>query len=407
MKVASIKQKITPDCGVLLAGYGPHDVSVAVHDDLFVTGVCLDDGANRALILSFDLLGLDACFVQELRRRCAAAAGCDEEAVMLSCTHTHGGPHTRSTRTVPADVSCVLRVMDLTEQAVRGMSPFRECDVYFYSGKSDMNINRRVTLGWNVCEQLSDRRYLEPLADGFCDRELGMLLFYDRETRELRHCIVNYAAHPLASHTRGKSGHSVTADYPGVFRKMMEAESGAPCTFVTGAAGDQFPVDSETGFEALPRMAYLLLKEAVKGLTDTVRNKAVFQIPDPELRWCIERFDVRLRPETAADHPLYAGKTRVPCEIQLLGFGDTVCLTGVPGEMLAEVGQEIKWHSPFRKAFICYNSTGYLSYLCHGNALIAGSYEAGMQLIAQRESLELVRHAVDGMYRLLGRENEL
>ena len=109
MKVASIKQKITPDCGVLLAGYGPHDVSVAVHDDLFVTGVCLDDGENKALILSFDLLGLDACFVQELRRRCAAAANCAEEAVLLSCTHTHGGPHTRSTRTVPADVSCVRR----------------------------------------------------------------------------------------------------------------------------------------------------------------------------------------------------------------------------------------------------------------------------------------------------------
>ena len=86
----------------------------------------------------------------------------------------------------------------------------------------------------------------------------------------------------------------------------------------------------------------------------------------------------------------------------MLGLGDTICLVGVPGEMLAEVGQEIKWHSPFRKAFILYNSTAYLSYLCHGNALIAGSYEANCQIISQRDTLNLVCCAVDGMHKLLG-----
>lgn len=400
MKIASFKKKITPECGALIAGYGPCDVSVAIHDDLYLSGVCLDDGQKKVLLISYDLLGLDAWYVEEIRKRCAAVIGGKEEDVLLSCTHTHGGPHTRTvTLKSVADDVFAHKVIDWTVEAVRSIQNYTECDVYFYSGKCNMNINRRVVFNYNHCEQLSDHRDLEPLADGFCDRELGMLLFYNKSNRQICHSIVNYAAHPLASHTHGKSGHTITADFPGVFCRMMAEESGAPCTYFTGAAGDLFPIDSETGFEALHDTAYQLLREAVKGLTDALRNKEHFKIENPELKTSIERFDVSLRPDAPLPKP-FIGKSSVPCEIQLLGIGDTVCLVGVPGEMLAEVGQEIKWHSPFRKTFILYNSTAYLSYLCHGNALIAGSYEAESQLVGQRDTLTMVCKAVDGMYKL-------
>ena len=75
---------------------------------------------------------------------------------------------------------------------------------------------------------------------------------------------------------------------------------------------------------------------------------------------------------------------------------------GVPGELLAELGQEIKWQSPFRKTFILYASTAYFDYLCHGNALVSGGYEADCQLCDSRSGLKLVNAAVDGLYELKG-----
>ena len=84
-------------------------------------------------------------------------------------------------------------------------------------------------------------------------------------------------------------------------------------------------------------------------------------------------------------------------------MGD-VAFVGVPGELLAELGQEIKWHSPYRKTFILYCSTAYFAYLCHGNALLSGGYEPWTQLCDSRSGLKLVNAAVDGLYDLKGIE---
>ena len=71
--------------------------------------------------------------------------------------------------------------------------------------------------------------------------------------------------------------------------------------------------------------------------------------------------------------------------------------------MVAELGLEMKWHSPFRKTFVLYDSTAYISYLCHGNALVAGGYEAQEQVTDSRTGLKLLNIAIDGAYKLYER----
>ena len=75
MKIATISTIITPPVGTLLAGYGSKDVSESIHDDLMARGLCFDDGERKALLLSFDLIGLEMSVVSELRRRCAELIG--------------------------------------------------------------------------------------------------------------------------------------------------------------------------------------------------------------------------------------------------------------------------------------------------------------------------------------------
>ena len=59
MKIASFKKIITCQIGDELGGYGNGIVSVAIHDDLYLKGLCMDDGNKKVLMLSYDLVGID------------------------------------------------------------------------------------------------------------------------------------------------------------------------------------------------------------------------------------------------------------------------------------------------------------------------------------------------------------
>jgi len=48
--------------------------------------------------------------------------------------------------------------------------------------------------------------------------------------------ITNYAAHPVVM---GYHTYLLSADYPGVVRRLVESTTGATCLFLTGAAGNQ------------------------------------------------------------------------------------------------------------------------------------------------------------------------
>ena len=406
MKIAHYEQIITPEVGELAAGYGDHDVTVRIHDDLKLAVLLLDDGKKLGAILVYDLLGLDEPFVKRIRKNAADIIGCPEANVILTCTHTHNGPHTRSKKTRHANPDYIEKLCLWTAGAVeKARTGWQESDVFFYSCKCDQNYNRRYVDGSNRCKTLPGNRSLEPIGTEFADKELGMLIFAVPETKHPLGVLLNFAAHPLASHSPGLGSHQISADYPGVVREILE-ENCCWCVFTTGAAGDQFPKDSECGWESVRNCASGIAVEAIRGITDACRNKDLYLIPEPKIQASIETVTVKLRrdrQEKRAEKPGYEGKTETVAEIQLFALGD-ICLVGVPGEMLAEIGQEIKWHSPYRRTFILYNSTAYLSYLPHTGAYIAGGYETAVNsaFIQPFESLKLVNSAVDGMRKLHG-----
>ena len=105
MKIAWFKRVITPEIGAFLAGYSLNDKSVAKLDDLYMTGLCADDGERKVLIVSFDLLGLDEGFSRKVRKACAEKLGIDPSAVLFSCTHTHTGPETRTLAKAPQQLN--------------------------------------------------------------------------------------------------------------------------------------------------------------------------------------------------------------------------------------------------------------------------------------------------------------
>jgi len=407
MKIAWFKKVISPEVGAYLAGYSLKDKSVMKHDDLFADGLCLDDGERKVLLIGLDLLGVDEWFIRKVRKNCAGILGVPESAVLVSCTHTHTGPETRTMASHPEQLNqkYLDQLENILSDGARELTPdkFRECSVSFYSCQCDENRNRRYSAGDNHATFTPHRREVVPISTGFADKELGGLIFIDTETHLPAYVIGNYAAHPLAGHSIGLGGRRISSDFPGAFRDYITANTGAAAMFISGAAGDMVPKEDELGDEAMTGMGVRLGKAAIAYLTEACRNPARFGMPEAKVGSSIRTFTVPLRKKYRNNPERlpapYLGKDDATLEIQCIAVGD-VCFVGVPGELCAELGQEIKWHSPFRRTFIAYNSTAYFSYMGPANFLVAGGYEGSSQRFTARGGLELVKTASDAMFDL-------
>ena len=409
VKAAWFVKDISCKVGTPLAGYGPNDISVAKLDDLQLLGLALDDGSTKTLMMSFDLIGMDADIIRRIRSACAKALGVAEANVLLSCTHTHGGPHTRRyskqkqyggesdafAKPEDIDTEYVAFLESATVEAVKRLvadDKWRECRVGFFSSQCDENRNRRYTTVENCASFIAHRRTLHQIATGTADKELGTVALLDAETYEPLYVIGNYAAHPLAYHAPGKGGCRITADFPGFYRRYIESETGAAAMFVSGACGDLVPKDDELGVNAARKVGENLAMASVAAVIDIQRNAGRFVMERPRLGAKIVTMVSRLRAPYRKMH----GRETEKMELQVLSIGD-VAFVGVPGELVNELGLEIKWHSPFKRTFIAYCATDYFGYISTLNQVAAGGYEPQDQRFASRDTLRLVATAQDAL----------
>ncbi|MBR2364839.1 MAG: hypothetical protein IKA79_06525 [Lentisphaeria bacterium] len=406
MQIAFFKRNITPQIPCLVAGYSYSDVARKVRDDLFMTGLCCDDGKNKILIISFDLLALDEWFIKRVRKNCADILQLEESAVLFTCTHNHSGPQTIAEANAEDKENAPY--MEMLENAIceevkalRGK--FVPCDVYFYSLQTDENRNRRYTARDNMTTFTPHRREMQPLADGFADKEFGALIFTVPGKHDPIYAIGNYAAHPLAGHGPGLGCYTISADFPGIFRDYVKEESGAECMYISGASGDMIPRGDELGSDAMRQMGVNLGKAMLAAMLDAARNPARFKLPDTSVGSLITTFKAPLRkkyyknPKHLASY--YADQEEFCEEIQIVSIGD-IAFAGLPGEPCAELGQEIKWHSPFKKTFIAFCSTSYIDYIVPANFFVSGGYESKVHRFSARNTIDFVKCAVDGLFTL-------
>ena len=410
LKIARFRTDISPELGANICGYAPGQSAVTMHDPLYACGLALDDGDRKALIVSFDLLGLDGFVIRDMRAKCAAAFGTPQEFVFFACTHNHSGPESVRRLNLPDSVNAPYlemlerRLLESVKSLERAQ--WHECNVMFNSVSCDENYNRRFVTSDNYASFTPHRRVLAPIADGPADKELGLLFFYDTGRRLgtpggdcARYVVGDYAAHVLASHSPGIGGRRITADFPGFFRDYIKRETGADAMFLLGAAGDLVPKNDEMGMEAARRTGENLAMGALTAMIDACRNQKRFQIKDARLGASIRTFTAPMRSR-------YKGKIQheydgdaMTLEVQCLAIGDC-CFVGMPGEAASEIGSEIKWHSPFRKTWIVNLSTAFAGYISPANAFVQGGYEPKKQPFSCRGGLMLVNTAVDAMFDL-------
>ncbi|MEM8533588.1 MAG: neutral/alkaline non-lysosomal ceramidase N-terminal domain-containing protein, partial [Chloroflexota bacterium] len=217
---------ISPPRGLYLVGYGNRlQVNTGVHDDLTATALVLRSDDECVAIVACDVLAISA----ETLTRIQSAV---HSHVLVCCSHTHAAPMTHAPAAAPRWYRryvdfLVAQIVDVIQLAEKNARPARlSCAV----DAVDVAVNRRqrnpnglVVIGQNP--------------DGPVDRSLAVVQVADQQGAVMA-TLVNMACHPTVLRPDNRMA---SADWPGVMRAVVEAQTKVPCLFVQGACGDLGP----------------------------------------------------------------------------------------------------------------------------------------------------------------------
>lgn len=265
---------ITPPTGYPMWGY-------AARQDAPSEGV-LDPLRARALVLAagnekIALVSLDLGRAPTRQHTAAIRARVEKEAgiahILLVASHTHHGPVLEMEDwpdpKKPYVRELERKIGDVIIEAARARRPARVGVV-----------SREVALNRNRHSKRADK----PV-----DRELLVLRVEDQDSKPIAHA-VNFAAHPTM---RDVKILKFSADYPGALAALVERETGAPCLFLQGAAGDLSP---DPGAESGPERFGRAVGRQALALAETIHcadgARPTLQVVEEDFRFK-SRIDLR------------------------------------------------------------------------------------------------------------------
>ncbi len=262
LKAGTGRTDVTPKKPMALWGY-PHvkRVSTGVHDPLYATALCLDDGERKTVTISVDVAFITATLADKCRRQIEACTGIPPVQVMISATHTHSGPVVRTECLTGGDDAVsnpdsdymqqlTLGIVDAVKEAMAALEP---AELAAASVQVDgVGCNR-----------------IDPF--GPYDPEAGLLVARRKADRSVLGIQMVYAMQPTVLH---EDSTLVSADFPGYARQHIEAAfPGSRVIYLNGFCGNLSPryhVKSHT-FEEAERLGVRLgefVQPAVEQLAD-------------------------------------------------------------------------------------------------------------------------------------------
>jgi len=168
---------------------------------------------------------------------------------------------------------------------------------------------------------------------------------------------------------------------------------GGICLFALGLAGNTVPV--RRGVIPRQQIGKALGGEALR------RLQFVSTVGDVTLNALKKEIRFPIKTASSSDKSKEADKTNyITTEIQVLRLGD-IYILGLPGEILVEVGLEIKKRAGVEILFVISLSNDAIGYVCHSQAYKEGGYEpvSGTNLakgageIMIKQALDLINQA--------------
>jgi len=232
MRFGLAKTEITPRFPVKIACTGNFtDNYTAIHDDVYVRCLLMDDGVRKALFMSFELL----FHSRELNNAVAEYAkekyGIDTEGVIVTYTHAHTAPAVKGYNPgYHNDEYEEFLVIKAKECLDKAMSSLFEGYLTYGSYETELNICRRRIVD-GVCKY-------GPNPDGERDTQMFVMCVRDCDDG-IRGILVNYACHPVFYPHMTE----ISAEFPGRVCQLLESEYyGCISLYTQSAAGDVRPL---------------------------------------------------------------------------------------------------------------------------------------------------------------------
>ena len=398
MRAAAASVDITPPVGTSLAGYFHERRASGIHDPLYAKALVVEDGPQVIAIVACDLIATTRETVRKIRAIARDQCGIPAQNIMVASTHTHLGPTTVEVLQSTTDGNALDRVVEGAAQALaQAASELQNASICLSRGElHGVAFNRRYRMadGTVRTNPGADPDIISPV--GPVDPEVIVLAFTGEDGKTIA-LVVNFALH---LDTIG--GDVISADYPAFMSEAVQRELGqnVQVLFLNGACGDinhinfMNPADPISGFErsraigeALGRKVLELLPQG-KPVGGGVRSRsASVRLP---VR-AISPADAAEAQRVLASAPPFGAMSveqvyayeavqvsklppSVEAEIQGLTLGECA-LVGIPCEVFAELGLEVKRQSPFRATVVVELANGYEGYLPTRRAYEEGGYE--------------------------------
>lgn len=395
---------ITPAEEVKVVGSPSPTKTSTVDTPLYVKAMVLSNGADRAVIVTIDVLKYPTHLADQARREVEAVTGVPASNVIICASHTHSGPFWTyyNGRLIPA-------IKEAATLAAADLSP---CSLGTSKGLvKGVNRNRRVIKdggAWNIWFFKGAERDRYPAA-GPCDPGVSVLAAVD-DNGKYKAILYNYGCHP--DDTRDGL---ISADYPGHVQRVIEERLGydVPTLFLLGPCGDINPSRNNwshvfgekvaskilkvLGVEHMKFIETPILKVESRELPMPGRENPVFAEEDISKKWPaqFEHYRKAFTEMKRSEKPVY--KT----VITGIRIGDDFAIISNPCEMFCETGLNIKKDSPFKMTMITTLTSGACGYIPTLKGFEEGGYETWYgehsfltvhaAEIIQKESLDILK----------------
>ncbi len=392
---ACAKVNITPPVGIPLIGsYGKPSDSIL--DELYAKALVLADGKSQVAIISADLLYVPLEEITEpIRKIIGEQVGIPQDNVLVCATHTHSGPEVfsksklrpdkrieKSTINVPYRKTLIRKIAGTVRVAHKRMRPVNigtakgELAEIVYN-RRPRNKDGEVKMAFSLSAAIRETRKIVKEKNGttrvtfdFPDKENGMhfgpidpdvgVIRVEDTEGQIIASVINFGCHPVSIYPSMPT--AISADYPAYAVSIVERTEGGTCLFTLGLAGNAVPY--ARGFRQRRQIG--------KALGGETLRKLQFVSTTDELTLKAARRKIVFPAKESPDGEQESDP--VTTEIQALKIGDLYIL-GLPGEILVEVGLEIKNRSKLKNLIIATLSNDAIGYVCHDRAYDEGGYE--------------------------------